>query len=91
MAERCAELVRQKFSLTMIVARHAALYSELLVRNSRPGVSDLDPILSAAAPDKRQGEPQLELVGSRRDRPGALDVVLRLAARRGPARTDDGV
>jgi len=59
MAERCAELVRQKFSLTMIVARHAALYSELLARISRPGVSALDPIHSAAAQDKRRGERQL--------------------------------
>jgi glycosyltransferase involved in cell wall biosynthesis len=35
MAGRAEELVAQKFSLRMIVARHVALYKELLARNSR--------------------------------------------------------
>jgi glycosyltransferase involved in cell wall biosynthesis len=42
MADRAEELVRQKFSLRMIVARHVELYSELLARNSRLGVGELD-------------------------------------------------
>ena len=42
MADRAEELVTQKFSLRIIVARHAALYSELLARNSRLGMSELD-------------------------------------------------
>ena len=42
MAGRAKELVAQKFSLRMIVTRHVALYAELLARNSRPGVSELD-------------------------------------------------
>jgi glycosyltransferase involved in cell wall biosynthesis len=42
MAGRAAELVEQKFSLRKIVARHIALYAELLARNSRLGVSGLD-------------------------------------------------
>jgi glycosyltransferase involved in cell wall biosynthesis len=33
MAGRAGELVAQKFSLQMIVARHVALYAELLERN----------------------------------------------------------
>ncbi len=42
MAGRAEELVAQKFSLRMIVARHVALYAELLARNSRRGVGELD-------------------------------------------------
>jgi glycosyltransferase involved in cell wall biosynthesis len=40
MAGRAEELVAQKFSLRMIVARHVALYTELLARNSRLGGSE---------------------------------------------------
>ncbi|UPJ54518.1 glycosyltransferase [Bradyrhizobium sp. 200] len=42
MAGRAEELVAQKFSLRIIVARHVALYAELLARNARPGVDKLD-------------------------------------------------
>jgi glycosyltransferase involved in cell wall biosynthesis len=42
MAGRAEELVAQKFSLRMIVARHVALYAELLARNSRRSVGELD-------------------------------------------------
>ena len=42
MAGRAEELVAQKFSLRMIVARHVALYAELLARNSRLGMGELD-------------------------------------------------
>jgi glycosyltransferase involved in cell wall biosynthesis len=42
MAGRAAELVAQKFSLRKIVARHVALYAELLARNSQLGVGGLD-------------------------------------------------
>jgi glycosyltransferase involved in cell wall biosynthesis len=42
MAGRAEELVAQNFSLRMIVARHAALYAELLARNSRLSVGELD-------------------------------------------------
>jgi len=42
MAGHAEELAAQKFSLRMIVARHAALYAELLAQNSRLGVGDLD-------------------------------------------------
>jgi glycosyltransferase involved in cell wall biosynthesis len=42
MAHRAETLVRQKFSLQMIVAHHVALYSRLLTRNSRPDVTGVD-------------------------------------------------
>jgi hypothetical protein len=41
MAGRAEELVARKFSLSSIVARHVALYGELLARNSRLNVSEL--------------------------------------------------
>jgi glycosyltransferase involved in cell wall biosynthesis len=40
MATRLEQLVAQKFSLRMIVARHVALYGELLAGNSRTGVGE---------------------------------------------------
>lgn len=40
MAGRLEQLVAQKFSLRMIVARHDALYRELLADNSRAGASE---------------------------------------------------
>lgn len=42
MAHRAEELVAQKFSLRMIVARHVALYAELLARNPRRHMGELD-------------------------------------------------
>jgi glycosyltransferase involved in cell wall biosynthesis len=71
MAGRAEELVAKKFSLRMIVARHVALYSELLERNSRLGVGDLD---STQHADQRGHK----LVSSRKDRASALDVALRV-------------
>ena len=44
MAGRAEELVAQKFSLRMIVARHVELYAELLARNSRQSMGELDPV-----------------------------------------------
>jgi glycosyltransferase involved in cell wall biosynthesis len=44
MASRAEELVAQTFSLQMIVARHVALYSELLARNVRVGMGDPLPL-----------------------------------------------
>lgn len=41
MAGRAEELVAEKFSLRMIVARHVALYAELLARDSRLGMSEV--------------------------------------------------
>lgn len=40
MSDHAEKLVRQKFSLRMIVARHVALYSTLLAQNSRLGELD---------------------------------------------------
>ncbi|WP_407153964.1 glycosyltransferase [Bradyrhizobium sp. STM 3557] len=42
MARRAEELVAQKFSLRMIVARHIALYAKLLARSSRGRMGELD-------------------------------------------------
>ncbi len=42
MAGRAEELVAEKFSLRMIVARHVALYRELLTRNYRRGAGEFD-------------------------------------------------
>jgi glycosyltransferase involved in cell wall biosynthesis len=42
MAGRAGELVAEKFSLRMIVARHVALYAELLARDSRLDVREVD-------------------------------------------------
>jgi len=42
MARRAEELVAHKFSLRMIVARHVALYAELLARDSRLDASYFD-------------------------------------------------
>jgi glycosyltransferase involved in cell wall biosynthesis len=44
MADRAEELAAQKFSLRMIVARHVELYADLLARNSRRGMGELDSI-----------------------------------------------
>ena len=41
MADRAEELVAQSFSLRMIVARHVALYGELLARTSRASAAGL--------------------------------------------------
>jgi glycosyltransferase involved in cell wall biosynthesis len=42
MADRAEELVAEKFSLRMIVARHVALYAELLAQDSRLDASKVD-------------------------------------------------
>jgi len=81
MAGRAEELVAQKFSLRMIVARHVALYAELLARNSRLGVGEFDSTQLAQQDVSHRGQRGPKLVGWRRDHPGALDVVLRLAMR----------
>ena len=81
MAGRAEELVAQKFSLRMIVARHVALYAELVAPNSRLGVGELDSTELAHQDVSHRGQRGPKPVGRRRDRPGALDVVLRLAMR----------
>jgi glycosyltransferase involved in cell wall biosynthesis len=57
MADRAEELVAQKFSLRMIVAHHVALYSELLARNSRVGVGELDSTQRAYQGLSHRGQP----------------------------------
>jgi glycosyltransferase involved in cell wall biosynthesis len=42
MADRAEQLVAEKFSLRMIVARHVALYAELLAQDSRLDASKVD-------------------------------------------------
>ena len=91
MAQRCAEHVRQTFSLRMIVARHAALYSQLLGGDLRLDASEPH-LLNGAAQCIKRGEFQLEpeVAGARKDRPSALDLVLRLTAGDAAARSDRG-
>ena len=69
MAGRAEELVAQRFSLGVIVARHIALYAELLARNSRLSVGEFefDPARSSERKPLRAVRPRL--VGWRRDRP----------------------
>jgi len=52
MAGRAEELVAEKFSLRMIVARHVALYAELLARNPQLGVGEFDSTRLAYPPVK---------------------------------------
>ncbi|MGZ5172499.1 MAG: glycosyltransferase, partial [Burkholderiales bacterium] len=63
MTGRAEELAAQKFSLRMIVARHAELYAELLARNSRSGVGEFD-LTELVHPDaSHRGQRGPELVG----------------------------
>jgi glycosyltransferase involved in cell wall biosynthesis len=80
MADRAEKLVREKFSLRMIVARHVALYSELLARTPRLGVRKLDSTQRAHQDMSHRGR-RSKLVGSLRDRSDTLDVALRSAMR----------
>jgi glycosyltransferase involved in cell wall biosynthesis len=62
MADRAKELVAQKFSLRMIVARHVALYAELLAQNPRRGANELD-LAKFAHQDGRHRVQRPTLVG----------------------------
>jgi hypothetical protein len=81
MACRAEELAAQKFSLRMIVARHAELYAELLARDSRLSVGELGSTKLAHQYICHRGQRDPRPVGWRGERPSALDVVLRLAMR----------
>ena len=63
MAGRAEELVTQKFSLRMIVARHVALSAELLARNSRLSMGELNSTQLAHQDASHPGQRGPMLVG----------------------------